>query len=128
VVDASAIVEFLRAGSDRTSFDEVLSRSFDLHVPEICDVEMLSALRRPVLIGELAAHTMQLLLLDYASMPVRRHRHLPLLGRAYDLRDNFSPADAMYVALAERLDASLATADQGLARTAHLHTSLEIIS
>lgn len=32
------------------------------------------------------------------------------------LRDNFSAYDAAYVALAERLDATLVTADQPLAR------------
>ena len=127
VVDSSALIDYLTAGSHQSPFSPAF-REGDLHVPEVCDVEIVSALRRPVLAGTLSSHTMQLLLVDYAELPVRRHRHLPLVGRAFELRDKFSAADAMYVALAERLEASLATADLGLARAARRHTSLEIIS
>jgi len=126
VVDSSALIDYLLGGSPRSPFASVF-RDGDLHVPEVCDVEIVSALRRPVLAGALSAHSMQLLLLDYAELPLRRHRHMRLVGRAFELRDNFSAADAMYVALAERLDASLATADRGLARATRFHTSLEVI-
>lgn len=126
VVDSSALIDYLVAGSPGSPFSAVF-RGSDLHVPDLCDVEIVSALRHPVLAGGMAAGTMQLLLLDYAELPLRRHRHLPLVGRAFELRENFSASDAMYVALAERLDASLATSDGGLARAARRHTLLEVI-
>jgi predicted nucleic acid-binding protein len=44
-----------------------------------------------------------------------RHAHEPLLGRVWALRQNFSACDAVYVALAEMLDASLVTCDRRLA-------------
>lgn len=66
-------------------------------------------------------------MLDYAAMPLRRHRHAPLLGRAFELRENLAAADAMYVALAERLGASLLTADQKLACAIRDHTSVLVL-
>ncbi len=123
VVDASALIDYLIAGSSASSFSQLL-RSYDLHVPDVCDVEMLSGLRRSVLAGDLPAHAMQVLLVDYADMPLHRHRHLPFVGRAFELRDNFVPADAMYVALAERLGAGILTSDLRLARAIRRHTSV----
>lgn len=49
------------------------------------------------------------------------HRHLhagPLAARAWQLIDNLTFYDALYVALAESLGASLVTSDQRLARAA----------
>ncbi len=43
----------------------------DLHVPEVCDVEVVSALRRSVLNGYLSATAMRLLLADYADASPR---------------------------------------------------------
>jgi predicted nucleic acid-binding protein len=43
---------------------------------------------------------------------------VPLLDDAFALRDDFTFDDAVYVALARRLDEPLATADRGLARAA----------
>ena len=40
---------------------------------------------------------------------------LPLLLRAYELRANVTPYDAVYVALAEALDCPLLTNDRALA-------------
>lgn len=66
-------------------------------------------------------------LANYVALPLRRHGHLLLLGRALQLRANFSACDAAYVALAERLQAPLVTADGRLARAARRHTEVEVI-
>lgn len=126
VVDASALIDYLAAGSPRSPFSQPL-RTHDLHVPEVCDVEVVSGLRRSVLAGHLAPRTMELLLVDYAELPIRRHRHLPYVGRAFELWQNFVAADATYVALAERLDADLLTADRRLSRAARKHTSVRVL-
>lgn len=52
---------------------------------------------------------------DLAQMRIERVGHGSLLGRAWELRDNLSFYDALYVALAERLDAPLITFDARLA-------------
>ena len=55
---------------------------------------------------------------DYLDLPLTRHGHAGFLPRCFDLRDVLSVYDAAYVALTERLGASLVTADRRLARAA----------
>ena len=127
VADASAIVDYLSSGREPTPYDEALTSGVELHVPEVCDVEVVSALRRSVLRGVMPPADVPVLLIDYAELPIHRHEHLSLLGRAFDLRENFSASDAMYVALAERLDASLLSADRRLVRAVRTHTSVSTL-
>lgn len=96
----------------------------DLHVPALCDVELTAALRRALasrmILERRARHALE----DYRDLPVTRHGHTPLLPRILALRHNFSAYDATYVALAEALDATLLTADAGLARAARRHVGI----
>jgi hypothetical protein len=50
------------------------------------------------------------------SWPATRVDHRPLLERGWQLRNSLSAPDALYVALAEALDATLLTLDQRLTR------------
>ena len=54
-------------------------------------------------------------------MPCRRW------PRAWELRTNLSAYDALYVALAEQLDAPLVTADARLARAPWLRCLVEVL-
>jgi predicted nucleic acid-binding protein len=63
---------------------------------------------------------------DHLDLPLVRHGHQALIERILDLRANFSAYDATYVSLAERLNASLLTADEGLARATAAHTSVKL--
>lgn len=96
----------------------------DLHVPALCDVEVVSGLRRALSERKLSETRAAEALDDYADMPLTRHGHRSLLRRILELRANFSAYDATYVALAERLDADILTADGRLARSVLAHTSL----
>lgn len=128
VADASAIVEYLLR-TDRASAIEVIVQDpeVDVHVPYLCDVEVVSALRRTLRLGRATPQRASEALEDYVDLPVIRHGHTDLVARALDLRENFTAYDAMYVALAERLDAALLTADERLGRSAHQHAALEIL-
>ena len=53
----------------------------------------------------------------WTTWPGERFGHRPLLARAWELRDTVRGWDAMYVALAEALDAVLVTTDDRLAAT-----------
>lgn len=64
---------------------------------------------------------------DYLDLPLTRHGHQSLLPRIPELKDNFSAYDATYVALAERLGASLLSGDQHLVRAAKTHTDLVVL-
>jgi len=90
----------------------------DLHVPALCDVEVIAALRRALLARALTERRAREAVTDYLALPLARHAHEPLLERALALRHNFSAYDATYVALAEGLRAELLTADDALGRAA----------
>ncbi len=126
VVDASTIVDFLLRPRDA----EVMLRliedtSVELHVPNLCDVEVTSGIRRAFLrrrIETVAAA--RCMLDDLCGLPLQRYEHGPLLHRILDLRDNFSAYDASYVALAEALGTSLLTADAPLHAATNTHTDV----
>jgi predicted nucleic acid-binding protein len=107
---------------------EIAAPDAVLHVPELCDLEFLSVLKGGLARGVLSKTRAADLLLDYRSLPINRHRHEELLDRILELRDNFSVYDACYVALAERMDAALVTADQRLAAAVRAHLPLTVIS
>ena len=129
VVDASALVEALLA-TERAPRVVVAMAAPDveLHVPALCDVEVASALRRGLAAGRLDEARALAALEDLADLPLTRHGHQLLLGRILALRHNLSAYDATYAALAERLDASLLTADRGLAAAAASHLRLPVIA
>ena len=116
VLDASAVLELLL---NTPAGVEVAARVSDpavgLHVPHLVDVEVAQALRRYVREGQLATEDAAAALDALRDLHLTRHAHEPLLDRVWSLRDNFSAYDAVYVALAEALDAPLVTADRRLA-------------
>lgn len=126
VADASALVEYLLRTEAGKRLEPAITGA-DLHVPALCDVEVAAALRRGLLTGHLDAERAQLVVRDLADLPLTRHGHQKLLDRVLGLRENFSAYDATYVSLAERLGASLITADGGLARAARSILELEVI-
>jgi len=64
---------------------------------------------------------------DLEDLPLRRAGHLGLLRRAWELRENVTFYDALYVALAERLDLSLVTLDARLASAPGVRARIELI-
>lgn len=101
--------------------------SADLLVPALCDVEVVSALRRLVLQQRVSLERAREALGSYLELPLEREGHEALLGRVLDLRNNFGAFDAVYAALAESHDATLVTADDKLARAARTHLRLALI-
>jgi predicted nucleic acid-binding protein len=115
VVDASAVTELLLQTELGTRVEQRLYRDDgDLHAPHLLDVEVLSALRRLVSAGEVPANRAEEAIEDLALLRVIRHRHLDLARRAWELRQNFTAYDAIYLALAESLDATVVTCDRPL--------------
>lgn len=116
VLDASAVLELLLG---TPSGIEVRTRIADaataLHVPHLLDVEVAQVLRRYVREAQLRPAEAAEAIRDLRDLDLTRHAHEPLLDRIWDLRDSFSAHDAVYVALAEVLDASLVTSDRRLA-------------
>ena len=127
VADASVLVPALvdDGGSGALARERVLAA--EVHVPALADVEVLSVVRRGVLAGRLTPERGAAALQDYADLALERYPHLPLLGRAWQLRDSVSAYDAQYVALAELLDVPLVTADGRLARAPGLRCPVDLL-
>jgi predicted nucleic acid-binding protein len=116
VVDASALVAYLTSGEHAEQVRAHLLAPYEaLWAPHLVDAEVGHVLRRGVLAGELRAGAARAALDDLADLPLRRASHRRLLVRAWALRENVSFYDGLYVALAERLRATLLTLDGRLA-------------
>jgi predicted nucleic acid-binding protein len=128
VLDASAMVELL-LGTERGHgvASRIADPSLALHVPHLLDVEVVQALRRYVREGELGAAEASAALGDLRALDLRRHEHEPLLDRVWSLRENMTAYDAVYVALAEALDAKLLTCDERLARAPGAAGVIELV-
>jgi predicted nucleic acid-binding protein len=87
-----------------------------LHAPYLLDAEVAQVLRRLEQARVLTATRAGEALDDLRALRLVRHAHLPLIERVWELRDNLSAYDALYVALAEALGAPLVTTDRRLAR------------
>jgi predicted nucleic acid-binding protein len=128
VVDASALLEVLLGTPAATVVAQrIFAGGETLHAPHLLDVEVAQVLRRYAIAGDLDDRRARAALDDLADFPIRRYPHGLLLPRAWELRNNFSAYDAVYVALAEALDAPLLTRDRRLANAAGKHVSVELI-
>jgi predicted nucleic acid-binding protein len=128
VVDASALLEFLLQTPIGVRVEARLFRDTDeLHAPHLVDVEVVQGLRRLVRMGEVSSGRADEAIQDLADLDLHRHPHVDLLSRAWKLRDNVSAYDAMYVALAEAIEAIMVTCDRPLAKAPGRGTRIEAI-
>jgi len=128
VVDASAITDFLLQTPLGLRVEERLfGLGEELHAPHLLDVEVVQALRRLVRTGDVLPARAVEALDDLAALAIRRHSHFDLLGRAWELRDNLTAYDAMYVALAEATDAILVTCDARLGAAPGQEAQIEVV-
>ena len=115
VVDASALVAILIKGEAWQAAERRLFESNDtIHAPHLIDVEVASALRRLVAAGKMTSERARAAIEALGDLRIARHPHRDLLPRVWTLRQNLSIQDAVYVALAEALDAPLITRDRRL--------------
>ena len=126
VVDASALVDFLAPAAPDPELDRRLLNDASLHAPHLLGVEVANGLRRLSARGLLTDDRARDALVDLDALPIVRYPHEPLLERAWELRNSLTVHDAVYVALAETLDAPLVTCDGRLARAAGIHASVEL--
>jgi len=89
-----------------------------LAAPSVVDLEVYGVWRRLMLQGVVTASEARDGIELYSAMQIRRHEHVMLLPRVWQLRHDITVFDAAYVALAEALGVPLLTADRKLARTA----------
>jgi predicted nucleic acid-binding protein len=117
VLDASAVIELVLGSPRGATVRSRIQRSDEsLHAPHLLDVEVASVLRRYQLSGELSSEDGREALADLAGLDIARYPHDEFLPRVWELRTSVTAYDAVYLALAEVLEAPLLTLDRRLAR------------
>lgn len=109
---AAALVD---SGPVGTWADQLLATD-DLAAPHLMPVEVANVLRRAAMSGEISADTAALAHADLISLRVELFAYEPFATRVWELRENVTAYDGWYVALAESLNARLATLDLRLAK------------
>ena len=128
VIDASALLEFLLQTSLGARVEaRLFGEEDELHVPHLLDVEIAQGLRRLVRSGEVSSGRAEEAIADLNDLDLHRHAHLDLLDRAWKLRESISAYDAMYVALAEAIEAPIVTCDSPLAKAPGHRARIEVI-
>ena len=115
VVDTSAVIGALVGRPSDRRLVERLSLGGDLCAPHLLDVELLHALRRLVIGGQLGEDRAADARNDFADLTIARYDHVVLADRTWELRHDLTADDATFVALAEILDVPLVTCDARLA-------------
>jgi predicted nucleic acid-binding protein len=116
VADASVVLEVLLRTRVSPQIEErIFSPGETLHAPHILDLEVAQVLRRYCASGAMKTERGLEALVDLADLPITRYPHDIFLPRIWELRHNMTAYDAVYVALAETLSASLLTRDTRLA-------------
>lgn len=126
VVDASVLFEVVADTPGAAALRARLADDQDHGAPHLIDAEVLSVIQTHHRLGALDPTAADQAIDDLRSWPGERWSHRPLLERAWALRDNVRGYEALYVALAEALDATLLTLDARLARAPGLQCQVEV--
>jgi len=128
VVDASALLEaLLRTPAAEAVEERLFGHRQTLHAPHLLDIEVAQVVRRYAATGEIDQERGRAALADLADVPLHRYPHDFLLPRVWDLRNNLTAYDAVYIALAEALDVPLLTRDRRLAAAAGHHAQVDLV-
>ena len=127
VVDASCLYEVVVDTPAAEPIRARLAADEDHAAPHVVDAEVLGVIRRHHLAGRLDATAAGQAIEDLRDWPGERFSHGPLLGRAWELRSSLRSWDALYVALAEALEATLLTLDRRLTQAAGPACRIELV-
>jgi predicted nucleic acid-binding protein len=126
VVDASAVVAALVDSGADGRWAEVIMVQDILAAPHLLPVEATNILRRAVLTEKLSADAAALAHEDLLQLRIDLFPYEPYAGRVWQLRNNLTPYDAWYAALAESVEAPLVTLDRRMARAQGLTCSFRL--
>jgi predicted nucleic acid-binding protein len=128
VVDASTLLEFLlNTDAAPRVAERILTGGESLHAPHLIDLEIAQVLRRYERAGALPAARAESVFADLGDLMISRYPHDFLLPRVWALRRNVTAYDAVYLALAEALGATLITHDSALASVTGHAARVEVL-
>ena len=118
VVDASVVVAALLDTGRAGVWAEALLGGEALAAPHLMPVEAANVLRRAALHGDVPVGAASLAHRELTSLRVELFPYSACAPRVWELRETVTAYDACYVAVAELLEAPLATLDARLTRAA----------
>lgn len=128
MVDASAGAEILAKTARGQRFAELIPPGARRDVPDHFVSESAGVLRRWELAGKVSPDQAGAALQRLVRWRGYRYPLAPLVEAAWAYRYNLVIADALYVVLAQRLDATLVTGDQRLANAPTLPAGLDVLT
>lgn len=126
VVDSSAVLGALAGRPLDASLQARLIADGDLHAPHLIDLQIVHGLRRLLSRGQVSEDTASDVRSDLSDLRITRYPHHPFVEGIWELRHHVSPYDAVFIALAETLDAPLVTCDGHLARAGQHKAKIEL--
>lgn len=127
VLDASAAIEWLLQSPAGQRIDKrIFSPAQSLHAPHLLDVEVAQVMRRYMRDKTISPQRGEQALEDLLDLSINRYPHDFLLPRVWELRATLTAYDAVYVALAEMLDAPLLTCDGRMASAPGHYATIEL--
>jgi predicted nucleic acid-binding protein len=127
VVDTSCVVDYLTEGPAVEETSKLLDSAAPAAAPDVLVFEVLSTVRRTAFRNLVSEQRATAAIRDLGDLRLELTASIKLRERAWDLRHNLSAADALFVALAERLGEPLATRDRRMAAAAREHAGVETI-
>lgn len=128
VIDASALAYALIGKTPGALRLRSTLSETDCHAPHLIDAELGNVLRHRVRAGDVTPAQGQAALRAASDLIDFRYPHLGgLADLAWTWRDSVSFYDALYVALAVRLDLPLLTGDRRLSRAPRLPCTFELV-
>lgn len=128
VVDPSCLCEVLTGRPSSEAVRDRLGSDADHAAPHVIDAEVFGVIRREHLRGHLDRTEAAQAVEELEAWPGERYGNRLLLARAWQLRDSVRGWDAMYVALAEALDAILVTTDRRLAAATGSTCRIDVVN
>ena len=116
VVDASVVAAALVDSGSLGEWAESVLLSGPLAAPHLLPVETANILRRMASVGDISADLAALAHSELLGLRTELFPYAPFGKRVWELRANVTAYDAWHVALAELIDAPLATLDGKLSR------------
>jgi predicted nucleic acid-binding protein len=111
VVDSSLVVAALVSRGDDGRWAEEIIEKGSLYAPELIRVEVVNVLRHRERAKEITEQEAGAAFEDFMQLELDLYPFEPFAERIWELRHNVVSYDAWHVALAEALNASLATLD-----------------
>jgi predicted nucleic acid-binding protein len=122
VIDASAGAEIVTDTRRGRALARLIPSGAEGWVPEHFYAEVLAVVRRRALIEELITEVQATAAVDrLCSWRLHKASVAPLVQAAWGYRHNMTAADALYVVLAEHLDADFLTDDHNLSTVPRFH-------